>query len=88
MGNLYRLGGSGCLDTEFSSLSVAGNPLLFPPEEVTVEGTLAILDYLRNEAWWHLQRLIAGGAGFVGIVVAIVLGLRWRNRRGYEKKKR
>jgi hypothetical protein len=64
------------------------NPLVSPPAEVMAQGIDAIMAYLQNEAWWHLQRLIAGGAGAVGIVVAVVLGLRWRNRRGYEKKKK
>jgi internalin A len=65
-----------------------GNPLVSPPPEVIVQGTAAILEYLRNEAWWHLQRLIAGGASGVGIVAAVVLGLRWRNRRGRKEKEK
>jgi Leucine-rich repeat (LRR) protein len=68
-------------------LSVDNNPLISPPPEVVEQGTAAILDYLRNEAWWHLQRLIAGGATFTGILAATVLGLRWKNRRGNRKKK-
>jgi internalin A len=67
--------------------SFEGNPLISPPQEVIAQGTPAIMEYLRNEAWWHMQRLIAGGAGFVGIVAAIVLGLRWRNRRNTKKKR-
>ena len=31
------------------------NPLISPPPEVIAQGKEAILDYLRNEAWWHLQ---------------------------------
>jgi hypothetical protein len=50
--------------------------------------TPAILDYLRNEAWWHLQRLIAGAASSVGLVAALVLGLRWKNRRGRKEKEK
>jgi internalin A len=64
-----------------------GNPLISPPPEVVEQGGVAILDYLRNEAWWHLQRLIVGGATFTGILAATVLGLRWKNRRGKGKKK-
>jgi hypothetical protein len=64
------------------------NDLISPPQEVIAQGTPAILEYLRNEAWWHVKKLIAGGAGFVGAVAAILLALRWRGRRGYEKKKR
>jgi Leucine-rich repeat (LRR) protein len=57
------------------------------PEEVANGGTSAILDYLENEAWWHLQRLILGATGTVGILTAIVLALRWKNRRGKSKRK-
>jgi Leucine-rich repeat (LRR) protein len=65
------------------------NPLISPPQEVVWQGSQAVLQYLRNEAWWHLKRLIAGGAGAIGLVAAIVLGLRWKNRRrGKEKEKR
>jgi internalin A len=66
-------------------ISVDGNPLISPPQEVIAQGTPAILDYLENEAWWHLQRLIIGAAAGFGIVASIILGLRWRNRG---KKKR
>jgi Leucine-rich repeat (LRR) protein len=67
-------------------LFIEGNPLISPPPEVIAQGTPAILDYLRNEAWWHLQRLIVGGVSSIGIVAAIVLGLRWRIQRGKKKK--
>jgi internalin A len=79
--------GNGCQELHLWGISWTNNPLISPPPEVLEEGQEAILAYLRNEAWWHLQRLIAGGAGAIGIVAAMVLGLRWRNRRGYEKKK-
>jgi hypothetical protein len=89
LGNLSKLAinDDNCNDG-FTGLSLDGNPLISPPPEVVAQGTSAILEYLRNEAWWHLQRLIAGGAGAVGIVAALVLGLRWKNRRGYKKKKK
>jgi internalin A len=69
-------------------ISLHNNPLISPPAEVIAQGTPAILEYLRNEAWWHLQRLIAGGAGAIGIVASLILGIRWRNRRHHEKKKK
>jgi internalin A len=65
---------------------VEGNPLISPPAEVIAQGTLAILDYLENEAWWHLQRLIVGGASSLGLVAAFILGMRWRHR-GKGKRK-
>lgn len=73
---------------DFDSLRIYGNPLISPPEEVLAQGTPAILAYLRNEAWWHLQRLIISAASALGLVVMLILGLRWRNRRGKSKKKR
>jgi Leucine-rich repeat (LRR) protein len=63
-----------------------GNPLISPPAEVIAQGTPAILDYLENEAWWHLQRLIVGGASSLGLVAAAILGIRWR-QRGKQKRK-
>jgi internalin A len=68
-------------------LLIDHNPLTSPPPEVIAQGTPAILDYLRNQAWWHFQRLILGGASGIGIVVATILGLRWRNNGGKRKKK-
>jgi Leucine-rich repeat (LRR) protein len=84
---LIQLEGEDCKDYG-RHLNIDGNPLISPPPEVIAQGTDAILDYLRNEAWWHLQRLIVSGAGAVGLLAAGVLGLRWKNRRGYEKKKK
>jgi hypothetical protein len=69
-------------------LNIDNLPLVYPPNEVLLQGDIAVLSYLRNETWWHLQRLIAGGAGSVGLLVAIVLGFRWNNRRGKAKAKR
>jgi Leucine-rich repeat (LRR) protein len=68
-------------------LNVNENPLISPPEEVLDRGTSAILAYLRNEAWWHLQKLIAGGVSILGLVTLSILGLRWKNRRGKQKRK-
>jgi internalin A len=68
-------------------LHLDGNSLISPPEEVIAQGTPAILEYLRNEAWWHLQRMIVGGAGAVGLVTLSILGWRWKNRRGKQKRK-
>jgi hypothetical protein len=87
LGQLMRLADHYCSYQE-AGLYLDYNPLISPPEEVLAEGTSTILAYLRNEAWWHLQSLIVGGAGAVGLVAAIVLGWRWKNRRGYEKKKK
>jgi Leucine-rich repeat (LRR) protein len=75
------------LRDENCGIYLEGNPLISPPAEVIAQGTPAILEYLENEAWWHLQRLIVGGASSLGLVAAAVLGIRWR-QRGKEKKKR
>jgi hypothetical protein len=57
------------------------------PKEVFEAGTPAMLDYLQNVAWWHLQKLILGGASALGLVTLAVLGLRWNARRGKQKRK-
>lgn len=41
-------------------MNVDGNPLISPPQEVIDGGTPAILDYLENQALWHLRRLLIG----------------------------
>jgi hypothetical protein len=76
-----------CPASQWHGLKLDGNPLISPPEEVLAQGTSAILEYLRNEAWWHLQRLILTGAMATGLLTALVLGLRWRNNRGKQKRK-
>jgi Leucine-rich repeat (LRR) protein len=77
-----------CYSPELSTfLDVAGNPLVSPPPEVVAEGTPAILEYLRNESWRNLQRLIFSGAGSIGLLVVGVLALRWQQRQNWEKKK-
>jgi antitoxin (DNA-binding transcriptional repressor) of toxin-antitoxin stability system len=72
---------------EMLGLYIYNNPLISPPPEVIEQGTPAILDYLRNQAGWHLQRLILGGVSAVGIVSIAILGLRRRNNRGKQKRK-
>jgi Leucine-rich repeat (LRR) protein len=77
-GNLY--------DCITYGIFLGGNPLIFPPAEIIPIESPVTLNYLKNEAWWHLQRLIVGGASSLGLVAAVVLGIRWR-QRGKEKKK-
>ncbi len=77
-----------CLETPVSGLNLIGNPLISPPPEVVEQGTAAVLDYLRNQAWYYLQRLIVGAASGVGLLAAIVLGLRFRQQRRKPKRKR
>jgi Leucine-rich repeat (LRR) protein len=69
-------------------LFVDNNPLISPPPEVVAQGTNAMLNYLRNQAWYHLQRLIIGAASGVGVVAMVLLGLRFRYHRLRPKKKR
>jgi internalin A len=86
LGRLTRLAeGTGC---RFGiGIYLEGNPLISPPSEVVAQGTEAILAYLHNEAWWHLQKLIVSGLAILGVVTLSVLGLRWKNRRGKQKRK-
>jgi internalin A len=63
-------------------MSLEGNLLLSPPPDVLAGGTPAILNYLRNEWWWNLLKLIMSGVLALGLVTLSVLALRWRNGRG------
>jgi Leucine-rich repeat (LRR) protein len=73
--------------TNLQWLWLDNNPLISPPPEIVEQGTAAILDYLRNEAWWQLQRLITGAATSLGLMAALVLGFRWKTRRAGKKKR-
>ena len=82
LGQLTKLAEDGCF------LKLDGNPLISPPPEVIAQGTPAVLDYLRNQAWWHLQGLILSGATGFGLLAVLILGIRWRMRHMGEKSKR
>jgi hypothetical protein len=84
---LKRLGNlESCPDYSYS-LRLDDSLLDTLPDTVVAGGTTAILDYLENEAWWHLQRLIGGTALGIGVLAAGILGLRWRNLSGKRKRK-
>lgn len=71
-------------------LSLYNTPLTFPPPEIVQQGTPAILAYLRDYQAMMLCQTIAGIAAGVGGIAVLMLGFRWRQRRGLrrEKKKR
>jgi internalin A len=83
MGNLAGLQ---CAD--FCTLLLDNNPLISPPPEVVEQGTEAVLEYLRNQAWYHIQRLIIGSASGVGLLAVLILGVRYRQHRRKPKAKR
>jgi hypothetical protein len=61
-------------------MSLEGNPLLSPPPDVLAEGTASILNYLRNEWWWNLLKLLGSVLLACAGMVALFLGYRWLNR--------
>lgn len=69
-------------------LAFQDNPLISLPREVIVQGIPGILDYLNNQAAWHMKQMIASGATGIGLLAVFILGLRWRMRRKYDKAKR
>jgi Leucine-rich repeat (LRR) protein len=83
MGNLETL----TQQKSYCILNLDDNPLT-PPAEITWQGIPAILDYIQNQALWHLQKLIASVATGFGIVALLILGVRWRTRRTHRKSKR
>jgi internalin A len=77
-----------CFAVFNSGLYLDNNPLISPPPEVVEQGTAAVLNYLRNQAWYHIQRLIIGAAGGVGLFALLVLGFRWKQRDGRKLKQK
>jgi hypothetical protein len=69
-----------------NGMPLNGNPLIFPNEDVLAGGTSAILAYLRNEAWWHIQRLVIGGLLPVGIIATFMLSMRLRDAKAKRKR--
>lgn len=66
------------------------NPFGAIPPEVVAGHREAITNYLRDErlAQWETQRLLIAGTALTGIAASLILGIHWRNRRPYEKKKK
>lgn len=87
--SLKRLGSSSdCAEFSRSGVLLVDETLLEKvPQEVLAGGTPALLDYLENEAAWHLRRLIISAATSTGLLALVILGLRWRYQRGKRKRK-
>jgi Leucine-rich repeat (LRR) protein len=85
MGNLNRLN---CSEAVNCHLNLEYNPLISPPPEVVEQGTTAVLAYLRNQAWYHIQRLIITGASGIGLLAILVLGVRWKQYGNRKSKKK
>jgi internalin A len=78
---------SGRSDPYYHGLNLEGNPLISPPPEVVEQGTAAVLAYLRNQAWYHMQRLIISTAAGVGLLALLLLGVRYRQSQRKSKVK-
>jgi internalin A len=72
----------------YAGLYLDGNSLISPPPEVVEQGTVAVLAYLRNQAWYHVQRLIISAAAGVGLLAMLLLGVRYRQSQRKSKVKR
>jgi hypothetical protein len=86
MGNLYLFSETVPCSDVYADLVLDENPFISPPLQVVEQGTAAVLDYLRNQAWYHTQRLIIGAAGSVGLFVLLLLGFRWKQGGGRKIK--
>jgi hypothetical protein len=91
LGNLTLLAERTACDAQYgrdNGVYLDGNPLISPPPEVVEQGTGAVLEYLRNQAWYHVQRLIVAAASGVGLLVVLLLSMRYRQTRRKPKAKR
>jgi Leucine-rich repeat (LRR) protein len=92
MANLQTLAkATDCIGRSENLLSLQGNPLVFPPEEILDQGKTAIIDYLasqalENQASADWQPWAITALAVIIIVFAFFLGSRWR-QRGIQKKK-
>jgi Leucine-rich repeat (LRR) protein len=81
------------VDGSFSGaayFALEGNPVDSLLRERLNNGYISIpslRNYLRNEAWWYMQKLIVSGLAILGVVTLSVLGIRWRNLRAKQKRK-
>jgi internalin A len=74
-----------------SRILLDGNPLVSPPPEVVAQGDIAIIGYLQHEHTRQAaekQRLYLAGVSGVGLLVALMLGFRLKQRGHKSKKKR
>lgn len=76
------------LESQHCRFYFENNPLISPPAEVIDQGTSAIFDYLENRALWHFQRLMLSVLGGVGLIVLVILGLRYRQRSQRKPKQK
>ncbi|MDQ7036672.1 MAG: hypothetical protein Q9P01_18120 [Anaerolineae bacterium] len=77
--------------TNLHSLGVSGNPLVSPPAEIVQQGQLAVLDYLQTEMARReaeKQRLLLMGAGGLGLLAAMMLGFRIKQRGQWKPKQK
>jgi len=58
------------------------------PAEIVEGGTSSILDYLENQAMWHMRGIVASVASGLGLLVVGILTLRWQYYRRRRKSKR
>ncbi|MEL7436101.1 MAG: hypothetical protein AAFN11_19310, partial [Chloroflexota bacterium] len=60
------------------------------PDEVEAQGTQAVVAYIRNQAQWHLRRMVGSallmGAGIITVIMLLVrrrrLGRKPKQKRG------
>ena len=74
--------------TNLRYIDISDNRHNIPLEGGDTDDTLALLDYLRNQAAMQAQQIALAIAGMVGLVAAFLLAFRWKTRQSGRKKKR
>jgi len=87
--NLENINTDYCFgDGIYIGIHYSGNPITNPPHQVLEQDTASILRYLDNPLWWYIQYFRVWLLLSTGLLAALFLGFRYRQRRMLKSKKK